>query len=96
MQSIDIYEPAAGCLTGACGPDQEEQQAAFEAALDALRLRGVKIHRYNLGHDPGAFASQPIVKAAIRQQGMAGLPVVLIDGQVASQGQYPGAAQLTL
>lgn len=96
MQSIDIYEPAAGCLTGACGPDQEDQQAAFEAALDALRMRGVTINRYNLGHDPEEFASQPVVKATIRQLGLAGLPVVLIDGQVASQGQYPGADRLAL
>lgn len=96
MHSIDIYEPATGCLTGACGPDQEGQQAAFESALDALRLCGVKIKRYNLGHDPEEFASQPIVKATIRQLGMAGLPLVLIDGQVASQGQYPGADRLSL
>lgn len=96
MQNIDIYEPAAGCLTGACGPDQEDRLAAFETALESLRLRGVKINRYNLGHDPEAFASQPIVKATIRQQGMAGLPVVLIDGEVAARGQYPGAEQLSL
>ncbi len=96
MQRIDIYEPATGCLTGACGADQEDRQAAFEAALESLRSRGVMVNRYNLGHDPEEFASQPIVKASIRQQGMAGLPVVLIDGQLASQGQYPFADQLRL
>jgi hypothetical protein len=94
MHTVDIYEPAAGCLTGACGPDEEDARASFESALETLRLRGVEVHRFNLGHDPEVFARNAVVKAAIRQQGMACLPMVLLDGQVLSQGRYPSDREL--
>jgi hypothetical protein len=89
MIRISIYEPAAGCLTGACGPDQEDALAGLELALDALKLRGVEVNRYNLGHDPEEFAANGLVKSAIKESGMLCLPMVLVDGQVLSKGRYP-------
>jgi hypothetical protein len=37
IKCISIYEPAAGCLTGACDPDQEDALAGLELALEALK-----------------------------------------------------------
>lgn len=89
MHTVEIYDPAAGCSTGACSPDAAEEQERFEQALETLRERGVQVHRYNLGHEPEAFSENAAVKAAIRASGLAILPMVLVDGQVASQGGYP-------
>ncbi len=94
MNNVQVYEPATGCLTGACGPEQAEELTAFEQALKVLEGRGVTISRFNLGYDPEEFASHPVVKATIRQKGMEGLPVVFVDGQLISQGAYPSPAQL--
>jgi len=94
MRTVEIFEPAAGCMTGACGPDQEDTLAAFEATLEALLSRGVSAYRYNLGHDPDEFARSALVKAAIRQDGMACLPMVLVDGVEVCRGRYPSAGEL--
>jgi hypothetical protein len=89
MPRLEIYEPAAGCTTGACGPDAAMSQEAFEETLELLSSRGVEIHRFNLGHEPEAFSQNPTVKAALRSGGMASLPILMIDGQVWYQGAYP-------
>jgi len=89
MVLVEIYDPAAGCSTGACGPDAAAEQERFEEALETLGTRGVQVQRYNLGHEPEAFSENATVKAAIRASGMASLPMVLVDGRVVSQGGYP-------
>ncbi len=89
MLRIEIYDPAAGCSTGACGPDAAAEQEAFEEMLETLRGRGIEVSRFNLGHEPEAFSDNATVKAALRAGGMASLPIVLIDGRVVSQGGYP-------
>ncbi len=94
MTRISIYEPAVGCLTGSCDPDQEGALTGLEMALDVLKLKGVEVNRYNLGHDPKEFADNGLVKSAIKESGMLCLPMVLIDGQVLSRGRYPLEAEL--
>jgi len=94
LTRISIYEPAAGCLTGSCDPDQEDALAGLEMALDVLKLSGVEVNRYNLGHDPEEFAANGLVKSAIKESGMLCLPMVLIDGQVLCRGRYPLEAEL--
>ena len=94
MTCINIYEPSIGCLTGNCDPDQVDALAGLEMALDVLKLRGVEVNRYNLGHDPKEFVANGLVKSAIKESGMLCLPMVLIDGQVLSRGRYPLEAEL--
>ncbi len=89
MLRIEIYDPAAGCSTGACGPDAAAEQEALEETLERLRGLGVEVSRFNLGHEPEAFSENATVKAALKAGGMASLPLVLIDGNVVSQGGYP-------
>lgn len=93
IKCISIYEPAAGCLTGACDPDQEDALAGLELAFKALKLR-VEVNRFNLGHDPEEFAANGLVKSAIKESGMLCLPMVLVDGQVLSRGRYPLEVEL--
>ncbi len=94
MPKLSIYEPAAGCLTGACGPDPEEELPLFQAALEEMRGRGVEVERFNLGHEPEEFVANAHVKAAIKQAGMACLPMTLVDGEELSRGQFPTLALL--
>lgn len=96
MNQLDVYDPATCCATGVCGPGVDEALAQFGSALEALRERGVAVSRYNLSQQPGAFAGNATVSAALRQHGVGCLPLVLADGRILSQGRYPSRAELGL
>ena len=66
----------------------------FAADLDWLKRQGVEVARYNLAQQPQAFVSNPTVTAALREHGNGCLPLVLVDGEVASRGTYPVRAEL--
>ncbi|MEO5882582.1 MAG: arsenic metallochaperone ArsD family protein [Caldimonas sp.] len=94
MVTLEIYEPPIGCGVGTCGPDAEEEQARFNAAVEWLEGRGVEVLRYNLGFEPEAFTSNATVKAAIKEQGIACLPIVIGNGRVVCERHYPSPGEL--
>lgn len=94
MSSVDIYDPAQCCATGACSPDADDELAQFASSLEWLKERGIAVSRYNLGHQPGAFAQNPTVKGTIEKDGIGCLPLVIADGKIVSQGKYPSRAEL--
>lgn len=96
MNQLDVYDPATCCATGVCGPGVDASLAQFASALESLRERGVAVSRYNLSQQPGAFAGNAAVSAALKQDGVNCLPLVLADGQVLSRGRYPSRAELGL
>jgi hypothetical protein len=92
--TVDIYDPAQCCATGACSPDADDELAQFASSLEWLKERGISVSRYNLGHQPGAFAQNALVKAALQSNGVGCLPLVLADGAIVSQGRYPSRDEL--
>ncbi len=94
MSSIRIFDPAMCCSTGICGPSVDPQLARFAADLDWLKGQGVRVERYNLSQQPGAFADNASVKGALEARGEAALPVVLVDGEIKASGVYPTRAEL--
>lgn len=94
MSTIDIYDPAQCCATGACGPDADDELAQFASALEGLKQSGVAVSRYNLGHQPGAFVQNPLVKDTIQKDGIGCLPLVIADGRIVSKGRYPTREEL--
>ena len=94
MSTIDVYDPAQCCATGACSPDADDELAQFAAALEWLKERGVSVSRYNLGHQPGAFVQNAAVKGTLEKDGIASLPLVMADGKILSKGRYPSRAEL--
>ena len=94
MSTLDIYDPAQCCATGACSPNADDEMAQFASALEALKQKGVAVARYNLGHEPGAFVKNPAVKGTIDREGIACLPLVIADGQIVSKGRYPTRDEL--
>ena len=89
MSTIHVFDPAMCCSTGICGPAIDPQLARFAADLDWLKGQGVSVERFNLSQQPGAFAEDAAVKAALESGGEASLPVVKVDGEVKSSGRYP-------
>lgn len=93
-KTLSVYDPAMCCSTGVCGPDLDPQLVRFSADLEWLRGSGVNVERFNLAQEPGAFASSPLVKAALEDAGEAALPIFLVDGRLVMSGTYPTRAQL--
>jgi hypothetical protein len=95
MSTVEIYEPPVGCGVGSCGPEGEEELERFNSALKLLEERGVTVSRYNLGHEPEAFARNPVVKAAVKEHGIAVLPLVFGNDEVVCERRYPSSVELT-
>ncbi len=94
MTKLAVYDPPMCCSTGVCGPVVDPVLPRMAADLDWLKRQGVEVERYNLAQQPQAFASNPTVVQALEGYGERCLPLVLVDGQVAVHGRYPGRDEL--
>lgn len=94
MKTLQIYDPPMCCSTGLCGGmEVDPSLVQFAALLAQLGRQGVKVERYNLGQQPLAFVQNPMVKALLDTEGMASLPLVLVDGGIQLKGRYPTEAE---
>lgn len=94
MKAIQVYDPALCCSTGVCGVDVDQALVSFAADVDWAKQNGIIIERFNLAKEPMSFAENPVVKSFLERSGQEGLPLILIDGEVALAGRYPGRAEL--
>jgi hypothetical protein len=68
---------------------KDPARATFEKDMAWLRKSGVEVERYNLQEHIGLFAVTDPVRKAMDQEKESCLPMLLIDGRVASSGSYP-------
>lgn len=94
MAVFQVFDPPMCCSTGVCGPTVNPVLTRFAADLEWLKSRGAVVQRFNLAHEPGAFAGNPTVQQMLEEAGPKCLPLILVDGQVWSQGIYPSRDQL--
>jgi hypothetical protein len=94
MTTVHIYDPAQCCATGACSPDADDELAQFASSLEWLKQSGVAVSRFNLGHEPGAFVSNTMVRSTIEKEGVGCLPMVVVNGTVLAKGRYPSRKEL--
>ncbi len=94
MTRVDVYDPPMCCSTGVCGPVVDPVLPRFAGDLAWLGQNGVEVTRYNLAQQAGAFAQKPVVMEILNGGGPDSLPIVLVDGAVASQGRYPSREEL--
>lgn len=91
---VQVYDPAMCCSTGVCGPAVDPQLVRFAADLDWLKKHGVRVTRYNLAQQPGAFAQDAEVKAALETKGDGALPLIKVNGVVKALGIYPSREEM--
>ena len=89
MKTIQVFDKPMCCSTGVCGPQVDPVLPRFAADLDWLKTHGVRVERFNLAHQPAEFTQNSGVRELLATHGTDCLPVILVDGHVASQGQYP-------
>jgi arsenical resistance operon trans-acting repressor ArsD len=94
MSKVQVYDPAMCCSTGVCGPSVDPVLPQFAADLEWLKCKGIDVERYNLAQQVAAFAANAVVKQALNSKGTRCLPMVLVDGEVKSEGAYPSREQL--
>lgn len=94
MATIKVYDPAQCCSTGVCGPDADDAIAQFSSALEKARKSGVAIDRFTLGHQPGEYVKNTAVKSLLDSEGIDCLPIVFVDDEILSKGDYPSRADL--
>lgn len=89
MTRIEIFDPPMCCSTGVCGPNVDPTLARFAADVHWLTNQGIHVERYTLSQQPQAFASNPAVRSALEKDGNECLPLLVVNGQIASKGAYP-------
>jgi hypothetical protein len=94
MKTIQVFDPALCCSTGVCGVEVDQALVSFSADAAWAKQNGARIERFNLAQQPLAFAENAAVKGFLERSGAEALPLVLLDGEVALAGRYPGRAEL--
>lgn len=94
MKTLQIFDPAMCCNTGVCGVDADQQLVIFAADVDWAKKQGAQIERFNLAQQPMAFVDNAVVKSFLERSGQEGLPLILLDGEIALTNRYPRRAEL--
>ena len=94
MKKLEVFDPPMCCSSGVCGPEVDPVLPRFAADLQWLSNQGVHVARYNLSQQPQAFVGNPLVKAVLAEGGNASLPLIIVDGQIATRGTYPSREEL--
>ena len=92
---IEVYDPAMCCSTGVCGPDVDDEIVDFANDVKWLKTQGVEVKRYNLGQEPEQFKMCVPVLTRLQKEGADVLPIILVNGEMVSEGRYPDRKQLT-
>lgn len=91
---VELYEGAMCCETGVCGPSVDAQLLAIREDLRWVESRGASVRRHNLTSNPDAFVANPKVTGLMQAFGEKALPVLVIDGEIATHGHYPTRDEL--
>lgn len=94
MKKLQVFDPALCCSSGVCGTEVDQALVDFSADVDSLKQSGRQIERFNLAQQPLAFAENAVVKAFLERSGAEGLPLLLVNGEIAMAGRYPTRKEL--
>jgi Arsenical resistance operon protein ArsD len=95
MKIIEIFEEAMCCPTGLCGPSINPDLLRISAVLDTLKRKGIDISRHNLKDEPQLYVSNKKVNDFLMKNGVEGLPITLLDGEIVLSKTYPSTKQLS-
>lgn len=91
---LDVFDPAMCCSTGVCGPDVDDSLVDFANDVKWMKGQGIEVNRFNLGQEPEVFKSNPAVISRLQKEGSDVLPIIMINGEIVSEGGYPDRHQL--
>ena len=91
---LQVYDPPMCCSTGLCGPDVKPELVTLVNDLKWLEQQGITVERFNLAAHPAAFINNEAVKKALKDEGNAVLPLIVVNDLIVSKGVYPSRSQL--
>ncbi len=91
---VQVYDKPMCCSTGVCGPQIDPVLPRFAADLEWLGKQGHTVQRFNLAQQPAQFAQNSTIQQLLAMAGVECLPLVFVDGEEVSRGQYPSREQL--
>jgi hypothetical protein len=94
MKKLQVFDPALCCSTGVCGTEVDQALVNFSADVDWLKQSGGQIERFNLAQQPMDFVNNAVAKGFLERSGAEGLPLILVDGEIAMAGRYPTRKEL--
>jgi hypothetical protein len=94
MRKVEVFDPPMCCSSGVCGPKVDPVLVRFVGDLEWLKAQGVMVTRYNLAHQPMAFAENTVVRDILEKEDVACLPLILVDGTIVSRGTYLSREEL--
>ena len=86
--TIKVYDPAMCCSTGLCRPSVNQQLLEVTRDLRRLEADGIKVERFNLSQQPGAFVENTRVAGLLQAFGEEVLPVTLVNDTILMYGRY--------
>jgi len=89
MKKMQIFEPAMCCSTGLCGVGVDPELLRISTVLNTIEKNGVIVDRYNLSNSPQEFIMNKVVNDFIKANGVDGLPITVLDGEIVISGRYP-------
>jgi len=89
MKKMQIFEPAMCCSTGLCGVGVDPELLRISTVLNTIEKNGVIVDRYNLSNSPQEFIMNKVVNNFIKANGVDGLPITVLDGEIVISGRYP-------
>ncbi len=94
MKKMQIFEPAMCCSTGLCGVGVNPELLRISTVLNSLKNNGVLVDRFNLTNAPQEFVKNKTVNSFIKEKGVEGLPVIVMDGEIVITGRYPSNEEI--
>lgn len=94
MSTVKVFDPPMCCSSGVCGSEPDIALSRFAADLQWLQSQGVAVERYSLSQQPEKFTTDAAVLRAVSTGGTGALPIVMVDGQIVAERQYPSREQL--
>ena len=92
MTTVTVFRRVPPLIIGVCGLVPDREAEAFEESLDWLETTGVLVERFDPATQPGE--ALPAVEEAIARDGDRSLPLILVDGVIASSGRRPTRSEL--
>ena len=94
MPKLEVFDPPMCCPSGVCGPSPNQILPRFSADLEWLRNQGVTVERFSLSQQPDVFARHVTVTGELVKWGNKCLPLILVDGNIVSRGNYLNRSEL--
>ncbi|MEP7347907.1 MAG: arsenite efflux transporter metallochaperone ArsD [Gemmatimonadaceae bacterium] len=92
--TVQVFDPAMCCPTGACGPGVDPALLQIARDLRWLQARGVEILRVGLAQDPDAFVRDSRIAGLLQAFGDKALPAIVVGDQILVHGRYPSRDEL--